>query len=128
MEADVVVDAQDLVRGLLECRPCPGIGIVAEGNDSVEAVVAAGHLDDDQDGIACSRLIRGRSGGRRPADETGHGRAHGYQARGRQRRLEEIAAVHGISCFVAPNPAGSKTRLRTWRSQSSWNSGSVSTR
>ena len=51
VQADVVVDLDDLLLGEVQRRPGLVVEVVGVGNDGVEAVVAAGHLDDDEDGV-----------------------------------------------------------------------------
>ena len=64
MQADLVVDLLDLRAR--RWRASAGLRVVGvlEGHDGVQAVVAAGQLDDDEDGVLAARLVR-RSGRRR---------------------------------------------------------------
>src|SRR5581483_9150822 len=82
-----------LVLGNLERRPELGVLRVGERDDGVQAVVAAGELDDDEDGVFRPRLagLAGGPGG--AAEERRHGGAEGDEAG----RLQKFAAArrHG---------------------------------
>ncbi len=56
MQRDIVVDLLDLVLRLLERRPQFGVFGIFDGNDGVQAVVAAGALYDDEDGVLGAAL------------------------------------------------------------------------
>jgi hypothetical protein len=54
-----------------------GVALVLEGNDGVDAVVAAVELDDDEDAAVALR----RGGAGRLHQEGRHGRGQGHQGR-----------------------------------------------
>ena len=65
--------------------------VVAERGDGVEAVVAAGQFDDDEDGVLGRlRVLVGGAGG--GGQELGNNAAHGEQAAAAERAGEEVAA------------------------------------
>ena len=51
---------------MLQRRPELGVLGVLERDDGVEAVVAAGELDDDEDGVLARRLVGGAARAVRP--------------------------------------------------------------
>ena len=57
VESKVVVDDAQFVLGNAYIRPLSIIGIVAVGYDSVQAIVAAGELEYDQNLTACQQLV-----------------------------------------------------------------------
>jgi hypothetical protein len=80
VEAEVIVDLEDLAIRNTEMRPGAVVRGVPVGNDGVQAVVAARQLEHDEnsfraffDARALQRL--GRQGGRRAAEEHRKGRA-----------------------------------------------------
>ena len=86
VQADVVVQADDHVLGLAERGPGLVVQVVGVGNDGVEAVVAAGHLQHDQDVVLARR---GRLGG--PGHELRDHRVQGHQRRALQACGSETA-------------------------------------
>ena len=79
VQADVVVQADHHVLGLAQRGPGLVVQVVGVGNDGVEAVVAAGHLQHDQDVVLARR---GRLRG--PGHELRDHRAQGHQRRALQ--------------------------------------------
>ena len=77
VESKVVVDDAQFVLGNTYIRPLSIIGIVAVGYDSVQAIVAAGELEYDQNLTACSSLSSGSLGS---LGEGGWHHAHRAQA------------------------------------------------
>ena len=51
IEAELVVDVQHLVGGYAHRGPVVMVASVGVGNDRVHVVIAAGELDDDEDGV-----------------------------------------------------------------------------
>ena len=51
MESDISVHRQNLLRGKTEGGPRFVVEIIGVRDDGVEAIVAAGHLQDDEDGV-----------------------------------------------------------------------------
>jgi hypothetical protein len=84
VQAQFVVDLDDLGRLNAEGRAELVVQVVAVRDDGVEPVVAAGHLDDDQDGVL-ARL--GGPGG--ALDESGDDGTGGDQGGA----LEKLAAT-----------------------------------
>ena len=86
VEADVVVQADDHVLGLAQRGPGLVVQVVGVGNDGVEAVIAAGHLEHDQD------VVLARRGGLRgPGHELRDHRAQRHQRRALQASGSETA-------------------------------------
>jgi len=77
VQGEAVVELVQLGGGLLQLGPVLFVVVVLEGDDGVEAVVAAVELDDDQDvaGVALGRLGGQQVGG--VGQEGGHGGAAG---------------------------------------------------
>src|SRR5207244_1851078 len=90
VQADVVIDAEDFVPAQPQRRAGLVVEVVGVGDDGVQAVVAAGEFDDDQD---CLFAVLGGVGG--PGQETGHGGPDGEERRG----LEKVAAVQHASAL-----------------------------
>ena len=87
LQADVIVQFDDLILGLLERRAILVIEIVGVGDDGVEAVVAAGHFDDDEDVVLA--LFGGQGG---VVDEAGHDLPEGQQRGAGQRAFQQFTA------------------------------------
>ena len=87
----MVVDFDDLVFRLPEAAAEFGIKVVGIGDDGVEAVVAAVHLDDDEDVV-----FAGFGGHRGAGDELRNGGTQGQQRGALERTGQELAsAEHG---------------------------------
>ena len=73
VEADGVVELQNLVGRDADCRARPVIGVHAVRHNHVEAVIAAAHLDDDEDVIVGEfhRRTVEREGGARQEERRG---------------------------------------------------------
>jgi hypothetical protein len=88
VQADVVVDPDELLAPQAESRPRTVVQVVGVGHDGVQAVVAAGHLQHDEDvvlaGTGCPR--RGRK-------EARHRRPQGDQGRRLEGPFQQFAAV-----------------------------------
>ncbi len=79
VQADVVVQADDDVFGLAQSGPGLMVEIVGVGNDGVDAVIAAAHLQHNQD------VVLARRGGLRgPGHELRNHRAQRHQGRALQ--------------------------------------------
>ena len=99
MQAELIVDLLDLGLGLLQGRPQLGVFRIVEGDDGVQAVVAAGELDDDEDGVLGAGLVGGGSGGGRAAQEAGHGQAPADQA-GAASDVFRKSRRFGVMCML----------------------------
>ncbi|MFO0926247.1 MAG: hypothetical protein U0736_04300 [Gemmataceae bacterium] len=65
MEAEAVLQLQHLAGAQPQRRPAAGIGVVLVRHHRVQPVVAAGQLNDDEDGVAAAVGRRGGLGARR---------------------------------------------------------------
>ena len=72
MQADIIVDFQNLIRRMRDVACATVIDIIAVGNDGAQPVIAAGKLHHDQD---LSILARGLLGGLNPADRSAPSRS-----------------------------------------------------
>ena len=95
VQPDVVVQANDVVPGLAERGPSLVVQVVGIGDDGVEAVIAAGQLQHDQDVVLAGR---GRVG--RPGHELRDHRVQGHQRRAFQRMGQELPAVKHVRYSV----------------------------
>ncbi len=84
MKSELVVELQDALGGQGEAWPRLEVMIIGKRNHRVEGVVAAGHLQDDQNvGIAAGDGLRGQIGGpglehsEGVGEKRGHGPAQG---------------------------------------------------
>ena len=95
VQADVVVQADDHVFGLAQGGPGLVVQVVGVGNDGVEAVIAAGHLQHDQD-IVLAR--RGRLRG--PRHELRDHATQGHKRRALQGVGQKLPTVKHIGYSV----------------------------
>ena len=72
IEARVGIEPQNLVSVQAKFWPCAVVGIVGEGHDHVQAIVAACHLEHDEDGavLAGRHLGEGIGGERVEGEES----------------------------------------------------------
>src|SRR5438105_1654455 len=95
MKTAVIVDLHHLRFAETQSWPSLLIQIVAVWDDGIQAVVAAGEFEDDENGV-----LVGFGGAGRRGEESGHGRAQGDQRRRLEAVSEELATVqHGSSPF-----------------------------
>src|SRR5262249_53122313 len=93
VQADLVAQLDHLLLGDLKGGPRLVIEVVLERDDGVEAVVAAGEFDDDEDVIVAVAL-RGGLGG--VGEQAGHQPAQGQKRQTGGAATEELAAgQHG---------------------------------
>ena len=76
VQADLAVDLDQPLLGQPDGLAVPGVPVVLERDDRVDAVVAAVELHDDQD----AAVFLGAGGVRRPRQEAGQRRAPGRSA------------------------------------------------
>ena len=77
MQADAIVDPDELLLGHAKDLAVPRVSWVSKGYERVDRVVAAIELDDDQNPAVT--LGRGRAGGLR--QKCRHGRTQSHQGR-----------------------------------------------
>ena len=95
MQTEAILEAENLILWDRDRRAVLVIKLILERDDGVEAVVAAGELHDDEDGVFRAGLARRRGRMGRTPEECRHGRAEAEKRRG----FQEIASVrHGTPC------------------------------
>src|SRR5262249_8719137 len=92
MESQIVVDFLEILGRDFQRGPVLGIKLILEGHHSIQPVVAAGELNNYEDGVLGDALSQQRSSGRRAGDEPRSGQSPGNQTT-RGRRLEKFASV-----------------------------------
>src|SRR5215471_894396 len=102
LEAEMVVELAQARRLDADPRPCAIIGIVSVGYDGVEAVVAAGQLDDYQDTIF---LRHTRRSSLRPG-RSAHYRTYSAEREATKARAQKITASHAADARKHGNHCG----------------------
>ncbi len=87
VEADLIIDTDELILLVTQRGAGLVVEIIGVRDDGIEAVIAAGHFDDDEDVVLAH--LSGASG---VGDEVGHHGAEGKQRRALQRASQERAA------------------------------------
>src|SRR5262249_12164069 len=85
MKTEGVVDLLELIRREFQGRAQLGVLRIRERHDGVEAIVAAGELNDNEDRIFGARLPSRWCRECRPSEESRHADAPGNQAAGFQK-------------------------------------------